>query len=142
MSEDERRKRVEKGHSDGAYRASKPHGLTNKFQPSWLKEPSHPLREHWLRDGGLDGNDEYVVECLFCKTTFQSKLQNVKAHESGKKHKGFKADWQQKQKVLAAWQKNLDKGAAYTAQRTGQTADKKLNTLPAAWVPVRGTLSL
>ena len=67
MSEDESRKRVKKGHSDGAYKASKPHGLTNRFQPSWLKDPSHPLREHWLRDGGLDGNDEYVVECLFAK---------------------------------------------------------------------------
>jgi hypothetical protein len=130
MSEDERRKRVKKGHSDGAYRASKPHGLTNRFQPSWLKDPNHPLREHWLRDGGLDGNDEYVVECLFCKTTFQSRLQNVKAHENGKKHKGFEADWQQKQKDLAAWQRNFDKGAAYTAQlRAGQTADKKLHTL-------------
>jgi len=57
----------------------KPHDLTNKFQPSWLKDPSHPLREHWLRDGGLDGNKEYVVKCLFCNTKAGSNVNVVHA---------------------------------------------------------------
>mmetsp|Transcript_31517 Transcript_31517/g.81984 ORF Transcript_31517/g.81984 Transcript_31517/m.81984 type:complete len:81 (-) Transcript_31517:95-337(-) len=59
MSEDEmRRKRLKKGHSNVEYKANKPHGLANRFQPSWLKDPNCPLREHWLRDDGLDSNNE------------------------------------------------------------------------------------
>eukprot|EP00983_Pelagomonas_calceolata_P127196 1161379-Pelagomonas_calceolata.AAC.3 len=62
MSGDESRIRVKEGHSDGEYKANKSHGLTNRFQPSWLKDPNCPLREHWLRDGGLDGNNECVAK--------------------------------------------------------------------------------
>eukprot|EP00983_Pelagomonas_calceolata_P057651 1145163-Pelagomonas_calceolata.AAC.1 len=56
-----------------------------------------------------------------CKT---SRLQNVKAHESGKKHKERAAAWQQAQKVKASWQQRMVKGTEYIAQRhKGQAAD-------------------
>eukprot|EP00983_Pelagomonas_calceolata_P040312 1137560-Pelagomonas_calceolata.AAC.3 len=42
-----------------------------------------------------------------CKT---SRLQNVKAHESGKQHKGRAAAWQQAQDK-ASWHQLMDKGA-------------------------------
>eukprot|EP00983_Pelagomonas_calceolata_P090162 1157388-Pelagomonas_calceolata.AAC.9 len=66
---------------------------------------------------------EYMAKCLSCKASFQCKIQNVKAHESGNS-KEHAAAWQQAQKDKAAWQQRLDKGAKYTAQlRTGQAAD-------------------
>eukprot|EP00983_Pelagomonas_calceolata_P036605 1134217-Pelagomonas_calceolata.AAC.2 len=49
----------------------------------------------------LDDNNVYVAQCLFCKTSLRCKLQNVKAHESGEKHKERAAAWQQAQPVLS-----------------------------------------
>eukprot|EP00983_Pelagomonas_calceolata_P043680 1138995-Pelagomonas_calceolata.AAC.4 len=45
-----------------------------------------------------------------------SRLQNVKAHEGGKKHKEHAAAWQQAQKDKASWQQRMDKGTEYTPQ--------------------------
>eukprot|EP00983_Pelagomonas_calceolata_P001003 34947-Pelagomonas_calceolata.AAC.4 len=65
-----------------------------------------------------------------CKTR---KLQNVKAHENGKKHKERAAAWQQAQKEKGAWQKRKNKGAEYIAPRhAGQAADPNLHTLLAS----------
>eukprot|EP00983_Pelagomonas_calceolata_P075492 1153045-Pelagomonas_calceolata.AAC.1 len=61
MSEKDSRKRVKRGQSDGEYKASLPHGVTNKFQADWLEPPYYPLQKHWLKDGGLDDNDDYVA---------------------------------------------------------------------------------
>eukprot|EP00983_Pelagomonas_calceolata_P053026 1143115-Pelagomonas_calceolata.AAC.1 len=63
------------GQRDGEYKAFKLHGLNNKFQTAWYKPPNFPLRQHWLKDGGLDDNDEYVAQCLFCKTSFRCRLR-------------------------------------------------------------------
>eukprot|EP00983_Pelagomonas_calceolata_P032682 1024686-Pelagomonas_calceolata.AAC.1 len=44
------------------------------------------------------------AQCLFSKTSFHCRLENVKAHESGKKHKELAAAWQQVQKDKIAKQ--------------------------------------
>eukprot|EP00983_Pelagomonas_calceolata_P059300 1145852-Pelagomonas_calceolata.AAC.3 len=65
-----------------------------------------------------------------CKT---SRLQNIKAHESGKKQKERAAPWQQAQKDKASWQQRMDKGTEYKAQRhKGQAANPNLHTLLAS----------
>eukprot|EP00983_Pelagomonas_calceolata_P025038 787196-Pelagomonas_calceolata.AAC.1 len=111
MSEKDSRRRVERGQSDGHYKADLPHGVTNKFQADWYDTRNCPLRKHWLKDGGLGDNSEYAAQCTLCQTSFQCRAQNVKAHEQGKKHKALIAKWQQGQKERAAWQQHMDKGA-------------------------------
>eukprot|EP00967_Tisochrysis_lutea_P054047 scaffold67415_cov17-Tisochrysis_lutea.AAC.1 len=97
---------------------------------AWYKPPNCPLREHWLKDYGLEEKNENVLKCLFCKTSFLYRLQNVKAHKSGKRHKEHAAAWQHAQKDKASWQQRMDKGAEYLAQRrAGQAADPNLHTL-------------
>eukprot|EP00983_Pelagomonas_calceolata_P082972 1156053-Pelagomonas_calceolata.AAC.5 len=80
--------------------------------------------------GGRGQNDgEYKANKPYGLTNkFQAAwLQNLKAYESGKKHKEHAAAWQQAQKDKAAWQQPLDKVAKYTAQlRSRQAAGPKL----------------
>eukprot|EP00983_Pelagomonas_calceolata_P079934 1154923-Pelagomonas_calceolata.AAC.5 len=57
-------------------------------------------------------------------------LRNVKAYESGKKHKERAAAWQQAQNGKASWQQRMDKGTEYIAQRhAGQATDPNLHVL-------------
>eukprot|EP00983_Pelagomonas_calceolata_P045402 1139724-Pelagomonas_calceolata.AAC.3 len=105
---------VKRGQSNGEYKAKMLHGLNSEFLAAWYNPPNCPLREHWLRGSGMvvwTTTVEHVAQCLFCKPGFQCRLQNMKAHESGKKHKERAAAWQQAQKNKAAWQKRLDKRA-------------------------------
>ena len=96
MSDEEsERKRTKKGQSGGEYKANKPHGLTNRFQASWYDPPNCPLHKHWLKDGGLAANNEYLAKCILCETSFQSRAMCVSTHEKGKKHKERVAAWQQ-----------------------------------------------
>jgi len=140
MSDDERnpnnpnkKPRVGKGKSNGAYLSGKQHGVTNKFQAKWLQQAppkGQPERKHWLSDGGESADGLYMVNCSLCSTSFQSRNQNVDGHEASSSHQKKGEAWMQKQKDRSGFQALLDKAAEYTAvQRAEQSADPGLHTL-------------
>eukprot|EP00983_Pelagomonas_calceolata_P027344 858561-Pelagomonas_calceolata.AAC.2 len=43
--------------------------------------PNCLLCKHWLKDGGIDDNNEYLVQSIPCQTSFQSRAAHVNSHE-------------------------------------------------------------
>eukprot|EP00983_Pelagomonas_calceolata_P116751 1160345-Pelagomonas_calceolata.AAC.2 len=83
-----------------------------------VRAPQCLLQKHWLKDSGLDGNNEYVALVTLCKSSFQCGARNVKVHEQGKRHKALvQATWWQTQRCKASWQQHMSKGTEYRAQQ-------------------------
>eukprot|EP00983_Pelagomonas_calceolata_P131202 1161753-Pelagomonas_calceolata.AAC.2 len=87
-----------------------------------MSEKDSRKRVKMGQNGGLDDNNEYVVLCTLCQSSFQCRAVCVNMHEKSKKHKNRLAAWQQAQKDKAAWQQRLGKGAEYTAQQRMSSA--------------------
>ena len=72
--------KVKKGHSAGEYKTGLKHGVSNKFQASWLQENERHL---WLESYGKDVDGVFKAGCKWCGTVFNCHLGIIKGHETG-----------------------------------------------------------
>eukprot|EP00983_Pelagomonas_calceolata_P086481 1156769-Pelagomonas_calceolata.AAC.5 len=67
--------KTKRGHSAGEYKYSLKHGVSNKFQTSWLQEDDRHL---WLEDYGMDVDGVYKAGCELCESVFNCHFGIIK----------------------------------------------------------------